>query len=135
MAAMSIVRRLCRTLLIVLPVGLALAGCETMEKLNPFAEKETPLPGTRKPLFPEGVPGVDFGAPPPQPSNSNIPITPAITGDSPQPQGGPPPAQTQAARNAPPPPPQAAPVQAAPAAKASKSSKSGDSDDAWAGTR
>lgn len=135
---MSAARRLLLQVVIVLPLGFALAGCETFEKLNPFAERQTPLPGVRKPLFPEGVPGVEFGAAPPQPSNSNIPITPAITSsDNPQgqAQGAQPPAQTQAARN-PQPVQSAQPApQPAPAAKSSKASKASDPDDAWAGTR
>ncbi|BBF94174.1 hypothetical protein [Blastochloris tepida] len=52
---------------------LAVAGCETMEKLNPFDERKAPLPGDRKPLFPEGVPGVNYGEPPPQPANAPPP--------------------------------------------------------------
>ena len=52
-------------------LALALAGCESMEKFNPFAEKETRLPGSRQQVFPEGVPGVDYSAAPSQPSNSN----------------------------------------------------------------
>lgn len=54
-------------------LGLALtaAGCETLEKFNPFQEKETRLSGTRQPVFPEGVPGVDYSAPASQPSNAN----------------------------------------------------------------
>jgi hypothetical protein len=61
-------RLLLRAALVVAPLALALSACETMEKLNPFAEKQTPLPGVRKPLFPEGVPGVEFGAAQPQPA-------------------------------------------------------------------
>lgn len=110
-------RRILRSLLIALPVALALGGCETMEKLNPLAEKETPLPGERRPLFPEGVPGVDFGAPPPQPSNSNIPIPSSIGQDENQPPQAQSPAQTAAQQ------PQGA------------RSSQGTSDDAWSGTR
>ncbi|MDF2618039.1 MAG: hypothetical protein K0S00_698 [Xanthobacteraceae bacterium] len=64
--------RLRRTLLLVPVLGLALAaaGCETLESLNPFAEREKPLPGARAPVFPEGVPGVDYNQAPPQPANS-----------------------------------------------------------------
>ena len=82
--------RLVASALLALSIGFAIAGCDTLDKLNPFDQKQPPLPGTRKPLFPEGVPGVEFGAPPPQPSNSNIPIPaehdtrrgPAAAGDS-----------------------------------------------------
>ena len=53
-----------------LSLAFATAGCETLDKMNPFAEKEKILPGARAPVFPEGVPGVDYSAPPPQPANS-----------------------------------------------------------------
>jgi hypothetical protein len=109
-----------RPALILLP--LVLGGCETIDKLNPFQEKQTPLPGDRQPLFPEGVPGVEFGAPPPQPSNSNIPINPnpppAAQGQVEQQ-----PLQSQAAR-----PSQSAPANA-------KGAKGGNANDAWSGTR
>jgi hypothetical protein len=135
MRAMFLARPSRLAFLIVMPLAFALAGCETFEKLNPFAEQQTPLPGVRKPLFPEGVPGVEFGAAPPQPSNSNIPIAPAITSnDNPEGQGAPQPARTQAARSPQPVQAQPAPAPAAKSSKASKSSNS-DSDDAWAGTR
>ncbi len=45
----------------------ALAGCENidMDKLDVFGlTKKKPLPGERKPLFPQGVPGVTQGIPP-----------------------------------------------------------------------
>ncbi|MFK8251733.1 hypothetical protein [Ancylobacter terrae] len=60
-----------RLALVTLFAGMALgtAGCESLDKLNPFGEKEKPLPGTRTPVFPEGVPGVDYGAAPPQPAS------------------------------------------------------------------
>ncbi|MFG1360807.1 hypothetical protein [Xanthobacter pseudotagetidis] len=62
-----------RLVRLALAAGLALSvsGCESMEKFNPFVEKERPLPGTRQKVFPEGVPGVDYSAAPSQPSNSN----------------------------------------------------------------
>jgi hypothetical protein len=119
--------------LFALTLGVALGGCETLDKLNPFEEKQTPLPGVRKPLFPEGVPGVDFGAPPPQPTNSNIPI-PANTGPAEAEPRAPQP-QTRTSQSA-----KSAPAEAAPQAqpqpgKTAKSKKSGDPDDAWSGTR
>lgn len=125
--------RLLRVALIALPLMLALAGCETFDKLNPFAERETPLPGERKPVFPEGVPGVEFGAAPPQPSNANIPI-PSSFGEgsnqgSAQDAGqGQPPAQSA---RGPQPIQPASPQQPATSSK----SKPVDPDDAWAGTR
>jgi hypothetical protein len=42
--------------------GLGLGGCEQMADLIPDSKK--PLPGERKLLFPEGVPGVTQGVPP-----------------------------------------------------------------------
>ena len=111
-------RRLIRPALIALPLAFFAAGCDN------FGEKEVPLAGDRRPLFPEGVPGVEFGARPQQPSNSNVPI-PLPSAMSPEgPEGGPPPAQT--ARPAPAP---------QPAAKSSKAPKGGDPNDAWSGTR
>ena len=53
-----------------LALTLAAAGCETLDKLDWFDEKKTPLSGERKPMFPEGVPGVNYGEPPPQPANA-----------------------------------------------------------------
>ncbi|WP_428029604.1 hypothetical protein [Ancylobacter sp.] len=65
--------RLRRVLLLVPVLGLTLAaaGCETLDSLNPFNEREKPLPGARQPVFPEGVPGVDYNQAPPQPANSS----------------------------------------------------------------
>jgi hypothetical protein len=118
--------------LIALPLGLALAACGSMD--NPFGEKETPLPGARKPLFPEGVPGVEFGAPPPQPSNANIPI-PSTFGREENPEQPAQPAQrpAQSARTQPAQQPTTQPP--APAAKSAKSKTAGDPDDAWSGAR
>lgn len=128
----SLRSRLLQAALFAVPLALGVSGCESMDKYNPFVEKQTPLPGARKPLFPEGVPGVEFGAAPQQPPNSNIPISPSIASDaqpgqpqSPE-QGG----QTAApAQSAPPP----APAQQQPARTAR--SKTGDPNDAWSGTR
>lgn len=69
-----------RRLLLLAPVlglTLAMAGCETLDALNPFAEREKPLPGARTAVFPEGVPGVDYNQPPPQPANSTYGMAPA----------------------------------------------------------
>jgi hypothetical protein len=110
-----------RPALILLP--LVLGGCETIDKLNPFQEKQTPLPGDRQPLFPEGVPGVEFGAPPPQPSNSNIPINPNPPPGPQQGQVEQQPVQSQASRS-----PQSAPAR-------TKGAKGGNPNDAWSGTR
>lgn len=62
-------RPLHRMALLVLLVAAApvIAGCENFDpdKLDVFnLNKEKPLPGERKPLFPNGVPGVTQGIPP-----------------------------------------------------------------------
>lgn len=68
--------RLLRVALLALPLASMLAACETLESLNPMEEKKTPLAGDRRQVFPQGVPGVEFNAPPTQPSNSNVQIPP-----------------------------------------------------------
>jgi hypothetical protein len=110
-----------------LSLAFALAACETLDKLNPFDEKQTPLPGVRKPLFPEGVPGVDFGAPPPQPSNSNIPIPANTTPAEAEQRLATPQARSPDAAKAPPAPPPSSTAKTAP--------KKTDSGDAWSGAR
>jgi hypothetical protein len=51
-------------------LSLALVGCDTadtMDKLSdmiPFGDNKKPLPGDRKEVFPQGVPGVPQGVPP-----------------------------------------------------------------------
>lgn len=40
-----------KILRVALAIGvLGVAGCESLSKLNPFEEKETPLPGERRPV-------------------------------------------------------------------------------------
>jgi hypothetical protein len=46
-----------------LTCGLTLGGCESMDPSEWFNTKK-PLPGDRKAVFPEGVPGVPQGVPP-----------------------------------------------------------------------
>jgi hypothetical protein len=56
----------------ILAIGLALAGCSLdSSRFDPtdlldsmFANQKTPLKGERKPLFPQGTPGVQQGVPP-----------------------------------------------------------------------
>ena len=118
--------RLVASALLALSIGFAITGCDTLDKLNPFDQKQPPLPGTRKPLFPEGVPGVEFGAPPPQPSNSNIPIPANTTPAEAQQRLATPDARApEAAKTGP----------AAPPKSSAKTKKSGDPGDAWSGTR
>jgi hypothetical protein len=73
--------RIIRTILFAaaLPLASGLAGCGTfwdsansisdrfsdaMHDFNPFGSGKKPLPGERRPVFPEGVPGVQQGIPP-----------------------------------------------------------------------
>jgi hypothetical protein len=46
-----------------LAVGLTVSGCESFDPSDWFNPKK-PLPGDRKAVFPEGVPGVPQGVPP-----------------------------------------------------------------------
>jgi hypothetical protein len=74
---------MCRKIILaaLLPLTLALAGCETsgfwdsannisdrfsdaLSDFNPFGTAKKPLPGERRAVFPEGVPGVQQGVPP-----------------------------------------------------------------------
>lgn len=57
-----------------LGLALAVTGCESLDSLNPFDQKKKPLPGERHPVFPQGVPGVDYSIGPDQPSNANASI-------------------------------------------------------------
>lgn len=82
--------RFVRLALFLAPLSLSLAACDTLDNLNPFDEKKTPLSGDRRALFPDGVPGVERNAPPQQPTNSNIQIPPQQPGPDNNPE-----AQTQ----------------------------------------
>ena len=57
--------RLRRTLVSIslLGTGLMLAGCETFDLESIWSSKK-PLPGERREMFPQGVPGVQQGIPP-----------------------------------------------------------------------
>jgi hypothetical protein len=68
---------LLRCLLVALPITMTACA-----EFDWFEEKKTPLAGNRKPLFPSGVPGVNYNEPPLQPTNSNIPINTEISGTS-----------------------------------------------------
>jgi hypothetical protein len=50
------------TVAVLATAGLGLGACENLADLIPDSKK--PLPGERKLLFPEGVPGVSQGVPP-----------------------------------------------------------------------
>jgi hypothetical protein len=73
--------RASRNLLAALVLAFGLAGCDTgldiFDKLDFLTPPKKPVPGDRRAVFPEGVPGIEYGAPPPQPTNTNIPINPA----------------------------------------------------------
>lgn len=56
-----------RLVAVFLAAGVVLAGCESFdpEKITDmFGSAKKPLPGERKAVFPEGVPGVPQGVPP-----------------------------------------------------------------------
>jgi outer membrane biosynthesis protein TonB len=50
-------------MLLLLPLGGMLAGCDSFDTLQLFDTKKK-LPGDRHPVFPNGVPGVTQGIPP-----------------------------------------------------------------------
>ena len=59
---MGVIRGITLTFLLV-SFGGALAGCESIENFQ-FWDTKTKLAGQRKPVFPDGVPGVTQGIPP-----------------------------------------------------------------------
>jgi hypothetical protein len=79
----------------ILALALPLANCTDLSKFDPsdildniVGDQKKPLPGDRKPLFPQGTPGVPQGVPPdlvkgyqappePQPDDSQQPAAPA----------------------------------------------------------
>lgn len=88
--------RLNRAILPMLLLGasLGLAACEPGEAIDKLTDliptNKTPLPGTRKEVFPQGVPGVPQGVPPelvkgyqPPPDVAAVP-TPAVGTATPQ---------------------------------------------------
>ncbi|RAI34137.1 hypothetical protein CH338_21385, partial [Rhodoplanes elegans] len=44
--------------------ALPLAGCDQIDNLTAVFDTKKKLPGDRKPVFPEGVPGIQQGVPP-----------------------------------------------------------------------
>jgi len=96
-------------------LSFALVGCETadvVDKLTdliPFGDNKKPLPGERKEVFPQGVPGVPQGVPPDmvkgnQPPEAAAPTQPAAA--TPPPAEKPKPKKKlQAKPKAPPQPP------------------------------
>ena len=57
---------LTRTLLTVLLIvtGFTLGACDSIDTLTNMLDTKKKLSGERKPVFPEGVPGVSMGVPP-----------------------------------------------------------------------
>src|SRR5215510_6752113 len=51
-------------MLLLAAAGLPLAACESIENLTNMLDTKKKLAGDRKPVFPEGVPGVSMGVPP-----------------------------------------------------------------------
>lgn len=56
--------RLVRTAVLAAGLALPLAGCETFDLVNLIPDTKKKLPGERREVFPEGVPGVSKGVPP-----------------------------------------------------------------------
>jgi hypothetical protein len=98
--------------------GLVLAGCESMDPSEWFNNKK-PLPGERKAVFPEGVPGVLQGVPPDLVQGYQQPVEPVpepkVVEEKPKPKPKSKPKQAAGPRSAvtvaPQDPPPAAPAQ------------------------
>jgi hypothetical protein len=63
MSARTAYRKL-RVATLVAALALPLAGCETFDLTNLIPDSKKKLPGDRREVFPEGVPGVSKGVPP-----------------------------------------------------------------------
>jgi hypothetical protein len=92
------------TLLLICASALALAGCESARKLNPFAEKDKILPGDRRPVFEQGS-GFEGPRKLPPPNSDYVGATMQAGQEVPPAAPPPPPAPGTAA----PPPSDAAP--------------------------
>ncbi|QRG08575.1 hypothetical protein EZH22_09955 [Xanthobacter dioxanivorans] len=79
-----------RSLRLVLGLGLALsvAGCESTDFFSFLEQQKKPLPGARNPVFPTGVPGVDYSSrslgQPSNPAAVEPPPTPPPSGQQQQ---------------------------------------------------
>jgi outer membrane biosynthesis protein TonB len=63
------------------------SGCDTLENMGSLLDSKTKLSGERKPVFPEGVPGVTPGVPPEMVKGYREPVVetpPAVPGEQPQ---------------------------------------------------
>ncbi len=108
--------RSARHLLFAAALSLGLAGCEGgLDFLDFMNPTKKPVPGERKPVFPAGIPGIEYNAPPAQPANANIPLSMAP--------------QTPAT------PPEATPAQPANPRAPRPAQKPKTSGDPWDGTR
>jgi hypothetical protein len=106
---------------LLLGAGLGLGGCESFDLENIWSSKK-PLPGERRAVFPEGVPGVPQGVPPElvrgyqQPVEEPPPVQAAPEKPKPAPRRvASPPPQRQAAPPKPRPQPQQQQAQEPPA--------------------
>ena len=78
--------------------GIMLGGCSSFDPTEWFNTKK-PLPGERKPMFPEGVPGVSQGVPPElvEGYREPEPPPPRVVEEKPKPKPKPKPRPKQAA--------------------------------------
>ena len=81
-----------RVILLCAGAALALSGCAGISNLNPFAEKEKPLPGERRPVF---GPNDPYGGPRKLPPPNSGVQGPSVRAGEPSPTTAPtpPPAQ------------------------------------------
>jgi hypothetical protein len=49
---------------LLLGAGLSLGACDSIDNLTNMLDTKKRLPGDRRPVFPDGVPGVEMGVPP-----------------------------------------------------------------------
>lgn len=78
--------------------GIALSGCSSFDPTEWFNTKK-PLPGDRKAVFPEGVPGVPQGVPPELVQGYQAPVeqpAPVVVEEKPKPKPRPKPKQAAA---------------------------------------
>ena len=92
-----------RTLLValLLAFGLTASGCSTFDPTEWFSTKK-PLPGERREVFPQGVPGVPQGVPPEmvegyKPAPEPVP-EPRVVEEKPKPKPRPKPRRPEAGR-------------------------------------
>jgi hypothetical protein len=71
--------RIARNLLLAAALSLVVAGCEggldILDKLDFLSTPKKPVPGERRPVFPAGIPGIEYNAQPAQPTNANVPLS------------------------------------------------------------